>query len=128
KEVYGILEDNNGNLWLSTENGISMYDPRNRTARNFIKEDGLQGNQFNPGASYKSGTGLLFFGGSNGFTCFQPSTIRRNPLPPLPRLTSIAVNHEELKPAAHSSLLNKSIKSTSHITLKARENSLTLSF
>jgi signal transduction histidine kinase/ligand-binding sensor domain-containing protein/AraC-like DNA-binding protein len=128
KEVYGILEDNSGNLWLSTENGISMYDPRNRTARNFIKEDGLQGNQFNPGASYKSRSGFLFFGGSNGFTCFQPATIRRNPLPPLPMLTSIAVNHEELKPAAQNSLLNKSIKSTSHINLKARENSLTLSF
>ena len=128
KEVYGILEDNNGNLWLSTEGGISMYDPRNRTARNFIKEDGLQGNQFNPGASYKSSTGLLFFGGSNGFTCFQPATIRRNPLPPLPGLTSIAVNHEELKPAINGSPLNKSIKATSDIILKARENSLTLSF
>jgi signal transduction histidine kinase/ligand-binding sensor domain-containing protein/DNA-binding response OmpR family regulator len=128
KEVYGILEDNSGNLWLSTEGGISMYDPRSRIARNFIKEDGLQGNQFNPGASYKSRTGLLFFGGSNGFTCFQPATIRHNPLPPLPRLTSIAVNHEELKPALNGSWLNKSIKATSDIILKARENSLTLSF
>jgi signal transduction histidine kinase/ligand-binding sensor domain-containing protein/AraC-like DNA-binding protein len=128
KEVYGILEDISGNIWISTESGISMYDPRNRTARNFIKDDGLQGNQFNPGASYKSRTGQLFFGGSNGFTCFYPSTIRRNPLPPLPVITSIAVNHEELKPTINGSLLNKSIKATSEIKFKARDNSLTLSF
>jgi signal transduction histidine kinase/ligand-binding sensor domain-containing protein/DNA-binding response OmpR family regulator len=127
-EVYGILEDNNGNIWASTENGISLYDPRNKTIRNFVKEDGLQGNQFNPGASFISKTGWMYFGGSNGFTCFSPSLIRSNPLPPLTLITSIAVNHEDLKPGVQGSALKKSMKYTDEITLRARENSLTISF
>jgi signal transduction histidine kinase/ligand-binding sensor domain-containing protein len=128
REVYGILEDNSGNIWISTESGISMYDPRNQFIRNFTKEDGLQGNQFNPGACYKSASGMMFFGGSNGFTCFFPSAIRNNPVPPTTLITSIAVNHEELKPGQQDSPLEKSIKYTSHIILQARQNSLTLSF
>ena len=127
REVYGILEDTSGNIWISTESGISMYDPRNKSVRNFTKEDGLQGNQFNPGASYKSEKGLMFFGGSNGFTYFSPSTIRNNPIPPTPLITSIAVNHEELKPGPGSPL-KKSAKYTNEITLQARQNSLVISF
>jgi signal transduction histidine kinase/ligand-binding sensor domain-containing protein/CheY-like chemotaxis protein/AraC-like DNA-binding protein len=127
REVYGILEDNSGNIWISTESGISMYDPRNKNVRNFTKEDGLQGNQFNPGACYKSDKGLMFFGGSNGFTCFAPSSIRNNPVPPTPLITSIAVNHEELKPGPESPL-KMSSKHTDKITLQARQNSLTISF
>lgn len=127
REVYGILEDNSGNIWVSTESGISMYDPRNKFVRNFTKEDGLQGNQFNPGACYRSGKGLMFFGGSNGFSCFSPSSIRNNPVPPTVHLTTIAVNHEELKPGPESPL-KKSAKYTGQITLQARQNSLTISF
>lgn len=128
REVYGILEDNSGNIWISTESGISMYDPRNKYVRNFTKEDGLQGNQFNPGACYKSSSGLMYFGGSNGFTCFLPTAIRHNPLPPITLITSIAVNHEDLKPGYQDSPLRKSVKFTDKIVLQARQNSLTISF
>ena len=128
REVYGILEDSSGNIWISTESGIAMYDPRNKYVRNFTKEDGLQGNQFNPGACYKSASGLMYFGGSNGFTCFFPAAIRHNPVPPTTLITSIAVNHEELKPGYQDSPLKKSVRYTDKITLQARQNSLTISF
>jgi len=127
REIYGILEDGSGNIWVSTENGISMYDPRNKSVRNFTKEDGLQGNQFNPGACYRSASGLMFFGGSNGFSVFAPQTIRYNPLPPTALITSIAVNHEELKPGINSPL-KQSAKYTDHIILPSKQNSLTISF
>lgn len=127
-EIYGILEDNSGNIWVSTENGISMLDPKNITFRNFIKEDGLQGNQFNPGACYRSASGWMFFGGSNGFSAFLPSGIRYNPLPPLCHITEITVNHEPLNPGLPLSPLKRSIKYTNEIELPARQNSLTISF
>lgn len=71
--VYGILEDKYNNLWLSTNKGLSVFDiQQKKSIRNFYKEDGLQGNEFNTKAYYKSPGGKLYFGGTNGLTFFDP--------------------------------------------------------
>lgn len=128
REIYGILQDHGGNIWVSTENGISSFDPRTKLSRNFSREDGLQGRQFNPGSCFLSANGVMFFGGSNGFNSFSPSNIKTNPLPPKNLLTSISVNHEELRPGLPNSPLQTSLKYTDKIVLDARQNSLTLTF
>lgn len=128
REIYGILQDQSGNIWVSTENGISSFDPRTKLSRNFSREDGLQGRQFNPGSCFLSTNGVMFFGGSNGFNSFSPSNIKTNPLPPKILLTSISVNHEELSPGMPDSPLQTSLKYTDKIVLGARQNSLTLTF
>lgn len=71
--VYGILEDNHNNLWLSTNKGISVFNKeQKKSIRNFYKEDGLQGNEFNTKAFHKSPAGKFYFGGTNGLTFFDP--------------------------------------------------------
>ncbi len=76
--VYGILEDDIGNLWLSTNKGISRFDPVNETFRNYDKSDGLQGNEFNFNSYYKSDNGEMFFGCKTGLTSFYPDSIADN--------------------------------------------------
>jgi signal transduction histidine kinase/ligand-binding sensor domain-containing protein len=71
--VYGILEDKTGMLWLSTNNGLCVFDKKTRRGiRNFSKNDGLQGNEFNTRAYFKSPSGMMYFGGVNGLTFFKP--------------------------------------------------------
>jgi ligand-binding sensor domain-containing protein/serine phosphatase RsbU (regulator of sigma subunit) len=87
--VYGILGDKNGNLWISTNNGLSKFNPDNISEiengfRNYFEIDGLQGNEFNQGAFYKSKSGKLYFGGVNGFNAFYPEDIKNNThIPPI---------------------------------------------
>jgi len=82
--IYGIRQDLRGDLWLSSNNGLSKLDPRSLTIRNYVVKDGLQSKEFNGGASYLSGRGELFFGGINGFNEFFPDQIVDNPhLPPV---------------------------------------------
>ncbi|MGA7990163.1 MAG: two-component regulator propeller domain-containing protein [Thermoanaerobaculia bacterium] len=82
--VYGILEDEKGTLWLSTNRGLSNFDPEAGTFRNFDQSYGLQSNEFNFGASHRSASGEMFFGGINGFNAFFPERIRRNAhMPPV---------------------------------------------
>ncbi len=82
--VLGILEDSSGNLWLSTYNGISKFDPRTETFRNYDVNDGLPGNEFSVGGYYQSPSGEMFFGGVQGFTAFFPEHIKDNPhIPPV---------------------------------------------
>jgi len=73
--IYGILEDSKENLWLSTNNGISRFNITTNTFRNFHTGDGLQGNEFNVNAFFKSKSGEMFFGGTNGFNSFFPEKL-----------------------------------------------------
>ena len=74
--IYGILEDERGRLWLSTNKGISCFDPMQETFRNFGITDGLQNYEFNQRACYKSPySGKMYFGGVNGYNVFHPDSI-----------------------------------------------------
>lgn len=75
-EIKGILEDDYGNLWLSTANGLSKFSPKNETFFNYYLEHGLQGNEFNTLAYYKDREGYMYFGGINGFNRFHPDSVK----------------------------------------------------
>lgn len=76
--VFGVLEDEQGFLWLSTNRGITKLNPETKELLNYDSSHGLQGNEFNQGAFYKSRDGKLYFGGTNGVAAFYPSKISPN--------------------------------------------------
>jgi len=86
--VYGILPDGQGGLWMSTVRGLAHFDPGNDSFESFHSSDGLQADEFNLGAYYRSQSGELFFGGMNGFNAFFPDRIERNSAAPSLALTS----------------------------------------
>lgn len=77
-----FLEDTNGNLWISTFNGLCRFNLQTRTCRNFTQSDGLQSNQFSFNAGLALQSGELLFGGIKGFNIFYPDSVRlrTNPL------------------------------------------------
>ncbi|MBA7524053.1 Sensor histidine kinase RcsC [subsurface metagenome] len=85
--IQAILEDDKGNLWLSTNNGISKFIdgtelPVKPEFRSYFANDGLQGNEFVRRSALKSNSGIVYFGGSKGYTYFNPDSIAENPIPP----------------------------------------------
>ena len=106
--VYGILEDDLGGLWLSTNRGISHFTPETLSFVNYTAADGLQSNEFNGGAYFQAARtgGEMFFGGINGFTVFRPQDVRQKNafIPPIV-LTSFTpgsqpIHANDLAPAA----------------------------
>jgi signal transduction histidine kinase/CheY-like chemotaxis protein/ligand-binding sensor domain-containing protein len=89
--IFGILEDNDGRLWVSTNNGLSRFDPRTGQMRNFSAADGLQSNQFKAHACYKGPSGVLYFGGVNGFNAIYPDSIRDYPFDPPLLITAFSI-------------------------------------
>ncbi|AFM03754.1 signal transduction histidine kinase [Bernardetia litoralis DSM 6794] len=82
--IYAILEDDEGNLWGSTNHGIFKFNPKTKNFTNFDKQDGLQENEFNTFSYFKSKDGELFFGGINGVNAFFPKNMKKNEfVPPL---------------------------------------------
>ena len=81
--VFGILEDNSGNLWISTNKGLSKLNIKSKKIINFQEEDGIGSEQFSYGY-LKSKDGLMYFGGANGLTIFDPdSIVFNNNIPPV---------------------------------------------
>ena len=77
--VYAIQEDGKGRLWMSTDNGLSEFDPEEKTFRNFYVEDGLLSDQFYWSAGATGKSGELYFGSMQGLISFYPDSIREMP-------------------------------------------------
>ena len=96
--VYGVLGDAKGMLWMSTNGGISRFNPDSREFANFDESDGVQGREFNSCAYLLAEDGEMFFGGMNGFNAFFPATIVRNEhIPPIV-LTDFKISNVSIHP------------------------------
>jgi len=134
--VFGILEDNNHCLWVSTNKGLWKLirypqQPEQLYFKHYQKKDGLQGNVFNYNAFYKTKEGMLLFGGTEGFNAFYPDNIKDNPFYPKVYISSISVNNKELKPGEvfnGDTILNNSVIKKSFIKLKPKDIILTIQF
>lgn len=71
--IYRVLEDGDGNLWMSSNAGIICMESQRFLL--YGKEDGLQSNQFNYRSGYKASDGAFYFGGIYGFSTFHPQEI-----------------------------------------------------
>ncbi|MFQ5631020.1 MAG: two-component regulator propeller domain-containing protein, partial [bacterium] len=127
--ICGILADDRGNLWLSTLNGLSRFDPKTETFRNYDAHDGLQGGEFTRGAAFKTRSGEMYFGGTNGLNSFHPDSLRDNPhIPPI-LITDFQILNEpiEISPNGETPLL-KHVFATNEIVLSHRDNVFSFEF
>jgi signal transduction histidine kinase/streptogramin lyase len=123
--ISGIICDGDDYLWISTLNGLSKFNKE--TFRNYDKEDGLQGNQFNRNAAFKSPSGELYFGGTNGLNYFHPDSIMENPYPPDIIFTGFKLFNEEVE-LDPDGVLKKHISETSTIILDHKQSVFTIEF
>ena len=94
--VLGILEDDDGNLWLTTNNELAKFDPRTETFTVFDASHGLQSNEFDSNAYFRSSDGAMYIGGINGFNLFHPGEIQPHPIAPQVGVTRFDVFNEPL--------------------------------
>lgn len=70
--TVGILPDDKGNYWVSTFSGLSYFDTKLKTFRNYTTADGLSHNEFNRYAYFFDPEyGRFYFGGMNGVNAFD---------------------------------------------------------
>lgn len=73
--TYSILKDNSGNIWVSTNTGISRINGKTGFIRTFGLNEGVKIIEFNSGASFKDKNGEFFMGGMGGLVSFFPDSI-----------------------------------------------------
>ncbi len=118
--VYLLTKDVSGQLWLGTANGLSRFNPSNEQVTSFTRNDGIQDNEFNFGASYLADSGRLYLGGINGFNHFQPADIRPASAPKRPIIDALYILDKQVAlPTTTTSNLQKGSRAA---TLKLHYN------
>ena len=128
--VASILGDDNEQLWLSTNSGITRLDMRSGQFRNYDSADGTAEGSYFDGAALRAEDGTMYFGGFNGMTAFVPAEIHDNRVPPLVAITELQVFNKQVAVGrgefAH--LLHTAIDHTRSLTLTSRESVFSLEF
>lgn len=70
--VYGLLLDDENNLWIGHEKGISYINTKNFRIINYDEDDNIQDRDYNNRCFFKAKDGTLYFGGIKGFNYFKP--------------------------------------------------------
>lgn len=94
--LYACLPDEKGNIWVSSNGGISIFNKASKRFRNLDLSIGLQSTEFNTGSYHRSFDGELFFGGINGLNHFYPNQIVPDTTAPLLALTGVKVFEKQL--------------------------------
>ena len=126
--LQSLEEDNYGNLWIGTLNGISKFnrDVENPIFINYDVQDGLQSYTFIQQASFKSENGELFFGGTNGFNAFMSGNI--NKLLPKINISEIKINNKTVLPTDEDSPLKVGILESKDLVLDYSQNNISFEF
>jgi ligand-binding sensor domain-containing protein len=123
--VRGILEDDSGNLWISTTNGLSFLDRESLRFSNLYKEDGLGSNQFYWNAYCKTADGTLYFGTVDGLVGIDAESIFSNVQKYKVTLTNVVVNN---RPVFPGKCIDADISISKRMVIHEKEKSFRISF
>lgn len=93
--VMGILEGDDGRIWLSTQNGISIINPENNAVFVLTPDDGIGGWEFNAGYE-KDHNGNMIFGGIHGVTSIPSKFENVNVKAPNLYITDVTLFQESI--------------------------------
>ena len=129
--LTAAIEDLNGNIWVSSNKGISKYDPSTKTIKNYSVEDGIQDAAFKPHSAFRGKSGKIYFGGLNGYNSFIPEkNIDESYIPPIV-LTDFMLFNKSIPVALNikdPSPLKQDISETKSLHLTYKESFLTFGF
>ncbi len=123
--IKSIIDDNEGNLWCGTQNGLLKINIKSGDVKRYTVSDGLQGLDFSRSTCLKLSSGELVFGGYNGFNLFKPSNISVNTTPPKIYIRQINVLNKPVYPSSEKkTILRQQIFSNGSIRLTHDQSAL----
>ena len=122
--VQAIVEDEAGNLWVSTSRGVARWNPETAEVRAYSSMSGLAGDSFSAGAGLLLANGDIAFGGVGGASIFTPGEIGQNPFVPAVVISSLATLTGVVVPG-DGSLLDRPIWDIEELSLPHDEDVLT---
>ncbi len=130
RKIMAIIEDDQGQLWLSNSQGIIMYDPNSEKVEEYSYNDGLSTSTFTEAVD-KDEEGIIYFGSINGINSFNPSVINKSTQVNNVFFTGVKVHQKYVAPNVPflgSTILSESINETDTMRLSYRQNNFSFEF
>lgn len=127
RDIAGIEEDAQGNIWVSTQYGLGKYDRTTNRFTNYFAPDGIGGNQFYDRSSCRLADGTLVFGGTHGLTLFNPIDVSTKRTVPLV-FEDLKIHNTLERPSAKGAAIDKHLSDNPHVRLKHYQNGFSISF
>jgi signal transduction histidine kinase/ligand-binding sensor domain-containing protein/DNA-binding response OmpR family regulator len=119
--INKVLEDAEGRIWVSTNEGISFFDQHKKKFTNYTTHNGLQNNTFALGAGLRASDNRLFFGGIAGFNYIDTRDLKRNLGPTPVILRELKVGNRTIT-SADSGMVDADISVARTIRLDYKQN------
>lgn len=127
--AYGIMSDDNGYIWVSTENGLNRINYKTGNINIFNTWDGLPHNAFNFRAYCKRKNGNMIWGGPEGAVEINPYQIgKNNRATNNLRFESFSLFYNKITSETENSPLKQSVDNTKNINLKYNQHSFSFDF
>lgn len=97
-EICMMVEDLDGNLWVSTNSCISRYNPKTDEVSNYHMDSSIGAQEFSPHSGLLLPDGNICFSASNGFITFDPANLQLNSFVPPLVFTGLVVNNKPVVP------------------------------
>lgn len=126
--ICSLVESSDRKLWMSTVNGLTMFDPVGGEVRNYHRHNGIDIREFTLHSGIALPDGSLCFAGSNGFVTFQVAAMDKNENIPSVVLEQLSVNNQPIEVGDESGVLDKVLDSMDTIRLLYNENNFSITY
>jgi signal transduction histidine kinase/ligand-binding sensor domain-containing protein/CheY-like chemotaxis protein len=123
KTITALIEDDDGNVWMSTKNGIFQHDYKTGHFKHYSQLNG----SYHINAVYKA-DGRLYFGASEGAVSFDPKKVQDPEDEALIRFTGLKLFNKEVKVGDADRILDKNIREEECIELRHDHSLITFEF
>ena len=123
--VKGIVEDLNGHLWVTTQNGLSVYDPKTHIFSNYFENEGLINQHFYWNSAMRDDSGVIYLGSEGGLIEVLGENTESKPKGKLV-FTHLMVDNQDVMPDGE--YLSEDISIASSIQLRESNRSFSISF
>ncbi|MGQ1891390.1 hybrid sensor histidine kinase/response regulator transcription factor [Thermophagus sp. OGC60D27] len=125
--LLALQEDSKGNIWITTENGLSRFNPQSKTFQNYNKANYFYEIRFSEAAHIKDSKGKLWFGSQQGVLWFHPDMLSKSSFVPPLRFTEFRLFNRIVE-VGEGSPLPKPIDVVDKIVLKHSQNIFSIGF
>lgn len=126
--VKSIIEDKNGNLWFSTEIGLSCFNKATEQFRNYDKYDGFLSVELEEGSALRTLTGDLWLGCKQGVLTFSPDELETRHINYDTRIVDFKISNRDLRSFRENPILKESITFADAIQLNYDQSMFTIEF
>ena len=126
--ILSIVDDLNGNLWLSSERGILKFHKEDESFEIYSDQSGVEKSYFSEATGLRTSDNEILFGFDNGIYLFNPLQVRKTDYVPPLVFTRVTISGSDI----HSSEMSPGPPGTGdgewNVELTPRQKSLNIEY